>query len=633
MTSGPSPLPRCPERAAFEDQPTPVWELTGADDVVAAANRAARDLFDDPDPIGRALADVAPGLGRSALASITSVRESGVAVHRTGWAVEVGARRVLLEVDLVPVRRPASGAAAGAAPGVDGVLVHSHELRGAVATARDATVALQRTLLPAMLPVLPDVASAARYVPGALDTAVGGDWFDVLVTDDERVAAHTGDVVGSGTAAAAAMAELRAVLRAALTEGLDAGSALARLHRYAARHPDTRAATVSVVLLHPSTGEFVHARCGRPPPVVRSRAGELRALDGPGAAPLGVGQQAGEPVPQVHDGVLDRGETLLLHSDGLLSPGSALAGGRPEHLGAEHLGAEHPGAEHLGAEHAGPDALCAAMLEATTADGPSGDVTVLALHRRVAPVPALALEVAADRAELGAVRARVSAWLDDLDLAAETRTAVPLIVTELVSNAVAHAYAGWEQPGRVRVVVDLDGAGGVRCAVEDDGTWRPAPVAPGRSAHTDGFGLTVVHELCSTVDIDTAHGGTRVTAVCPALHAAVVADAPPRLRSVPGSELTLLDRPAGPAVIAVTGAVDGAAADELRTTVLRRSAGGTRDVVIDLTAVTLLGSAAVRMLHEAAGFLAHPVLVAPPGSPARRVLETARLEHLLDGLG
>ncbi|MDN5751546.1 MAG: SpoIIE family protein phosphatase, partial [Pseudonocardia sp.] len=529
---------RCPESLAFEDLPAPAWELAGAGNVVVAANRAARDLLDHPAPAGRDISDVAPGLDRSALALIASVRETGAAAHRAGWAVEVGGRRILLEVDLVPVRRPDG----------DGVLVHSRELPGATEAARDATVALQRTHLPAMLPVLPGVGSAARYAPGALHTATGGDWFDVLVTDDGRVAAHTGDVVGSGTVAVAAMAALLAVLRAALAEGLDPGSALARLDRFAARQPGTRAATAGAVLLDPATGEFEHARCGHPSPALRSAGGGLRVLDDPGAAPLGI-RPAGVagPAPEVHRGLLGRGETLLLHTDGLLArTGSVLDAGPA-----------------LRARPENPDDLCASLLDTLAGGGPDGDVTVLALHRRVAPVPALVLDVPADLAELSGVRARVSAWLDELDPAAETRTAVPLVVTELTSNAIEHAYTGREQPGRVRVRLDLDGAGGVRCVVEDDGTWPQAveppapPTAPEQAGPTGGFGLVVVHELCDTVEIDpgqggTGQGGTRVAAVCPARHAAVVAaDATPRLRSVPDAGLTLLDLPGSPPTIVV----------------------------------------------------------------------------------
>ena len=50
---------------------------------------------------------------------------------------------------------------------------------------------------------------AARYRAGAAQADVGGDWYDVLLLDDDHVALLVGDVVGHGMDAAVAMGRLR----------------------------------------------------------------------------------------------------------------------------------------------------------------------------------------------------------------------------------------------------------------------------------------------------------------------------------------------------------------------------------------------------------------------------------------
>ena len=78
---------------------------------------------------------------------------------------------------------------------------------------------LQRSLLPQRLPHLDRLALAARYLPGAEGTQAGGDWYDVVELDDDRVAIAVGDVVGQGPAAAAVMGQLRSALSTALLPG------------------------------------------------------------------------------------------------------------------------------------------------------------------------------------------------------------------------------------------------------------------------------------------------------------------------------------------------------------------------------------------------------------------------------
>ena len=94
-------------------------------------------------------------------------------------------------------------------------------------TEHAAAVTLQRSLLPAV----PDVAGlqvAARYLVGVDGNQVGGDWYDVLPLPDGAIGLAVGDVVGHDLRAAAAMGQLRGVVRSYAWDGGRPGSVLDR---------------------------------------------------------------------------------------------------------------------------------------------------------------------------------------------------------------------------------------------------------------------------------------------------------------------------------------------------------------------------------------------------------------------
>ncbi|MBO0817980.1 MAG: GAF domain-containing protein, partial [Actinobacteria bacterium] len=82
----------------------------------------------------------------------------------------------------------------------------------AARTDRAAATALQRSLLPFALPVVPGAQAAARYVPG--QGVVGGDWYDVFALPSGELCIVIGDVAGSGLPAAVVMGRMRSALRA-----------------------------------------------------------------------------------------------------------------------------------------------------------------------------------------------------------------------------------------------------------------------------------------------------------------------------------------------------------------------------------------------------------------------------------
>lgn len=80
--------------------------------------------------------------------------------------------------------------------------------------------ALQSSLLPAV-PEVPWLEVDARYLPGADDADVGGDFLDLYQHADQTIGVAVGDVEGHDIHAAAAMGQLKGLLRAtALTQRL-----------------------------------------------------------------------------------------------------------------------------------------------------------------------------------------------------------------------------------------------------------------------------------------------------------------------------------------------------------------------------------------------------------------------------
>jgi|GEM_PF-3844884 len=77
---------------------------------------------------------------------------------------------------------------------------------------------LQRSLLPEIAPAR-DLDVATRYLAAGLGQQVGGDWFDLFPVSGGRFGIVIGDVIGHDPTAAAAMAQVRATLRALAASG------------------------------------------------------------------------------------------------------------------------------------------------------------------------------------------------------------------------------------------------------------------------------------------------------------------------------------------------------------------------------------------------------------------------------
>ncbi|MGY1915226.1 SpoIIE family protein phosphatase [Blastococcus sp. SYSU DS0973] len=188
---------------------------------------------------------------------------------------------------------------------------------------RQLSEGLQRSLLTA--PVQPDhVQIVVRYTPAAEAAKVGGDWYDAFRQPGGATIVTIGDVLGHNTEAAAAMGQVRSMLRA-IAVTTDAGPAeiLTRVDE-AMAVLRTRTNATAVVLRLEQTDEQARrgattirwSNAGHPPPVVVGADGTVRPLTAPRAdLLLGVDDSARR---SEHEVELDRGAVLVLYTDGLV---------------------------------------------------------------------------------------------------------------------------------------------------------------------------------------------------------------------------------------------------------------------------------------------------------------------------
>ena len=182
---------------------------------------------------------------------------------------------------------------------------------------------LQRSLLTE--PPEPDHAEiAVRYVPAAEAARVGGDWYDAFLQPGGATMLVIGDVVGHDTEAAAAMGQLRGLLRGIATysdaapaevlRGLDASMTTLQMRALA---------TAAVARFEQTPAELERgitrmrwANAGHLPPMVINPDGTVAELASwTGDLLLGVDPDAIRRESVV---TLDRGATVLLYTDGLI---------------------------------------------------------------------------------------------------------------------------------------------------------------------------------------------------------------------------------------------------------------------------------------------------------------------------
>ena len=177
----------------------------------------------------------------------------------------------------------------------------------------EAAYRLQQAVLPEDLPDLPGWEIVVDYMPAGR-TEVGGDFYDVLPLGDGRIGLLVGDVMGRGVRAAAAMAQIRASVRAYFSVDSDPDVLLPKLDGMFAKFDLTQLVTMVYAIVDPARGTMQLVNAGHPPPVVLRADGTAEQVPDSAGTPLGVraGKRETVTVP------LATGDTLLMFTDGLI---------------------------------------------------------------------------------------------------------------------------------------------------------------------------------------------------------------------------------------------------------------------------------------------------------------------------
>ncbi|MGG5260707.1 GAF domain-containing SpoIIE family protein phosphatase [Phycicoccus avicenniae] len=195
---------------------------------------------------------------------------------------------------------------------------------------------LQRAVLPEALAGTNDWEVAWRYEPSGR-TEVGGDFYDAFPLADGRYVAFVGDVMGRGVAASAAMAQMRAAVRAFASADPEPAAVLGALDRMVTQFDTDQLVTLVYLLADAENGTLRVANAGHLPPFLRRFEGAVQRLPDADGPPLGLAAERhglevsfhpGDAVLLVTDGLVERrGEDLetglarLWKATSVLAPG------------------------------------------------------------------------------------------------------------------------------------------------------------------------------------------------------------------------------------------------------------------------------------------------------------------------
>ncbi|WP_328863137.1 SpoIIE family protein phosphatase [Streptomyces sp. NBC_00306] len=185
--------------------------------------------------------------------------------------------------------------------------------------ARTLAHALQTGLLPPVLPRIPGLDVAARYLPAGHGRDIGGDFYD-LIHAAPAATAVIGDVQGHNTTAAALMGQVRTAVHAHAATGTPPGVLLARTNRFLADLDTGLFTSCLIAQLDLTHHRVTLATAGHPPPLLRHPDGRTEVLHLSPGLLLGIDPDMDYATIEI---VLSPGAVIALYTDGLVEiPGT-----------------------------------------------------------------------------------------------------------------------------------------------------------------------------------------------------------------------------------------------------------------------------------------------------------------------
>jgi anti-sigma regulatory factor (Ser/Thr protein kinase)/putative methionine-R-sulfoxide reductase with GAF domain len=352
---------------------------------------------------------------------------------------------------------------------------------------RTAAALLQRSLLPARLPVIPGLEMATRYVP-AERGGVSGDWYDVFGLPCGGLCVVVGDVVGRGFAAAEEMGRLRSTLRAHALFSSDPAEALTKLNQQVQHFERPRMmATVQLAMLEPSLERLHLSSAGHLPPILAFPDGHVSIVDMVNDPPVGV--SSGLPRRSTTINVPE-GALLCFYTDGLIERRAISLD-----VGLKRL------CEAVLAVPA--ESACTRIMGRLIGDEPpADDIAVLVMRRQhIREIESLELVLPAQPWSLKNIRDALRPWLSAVGASSRAVADLLIAIGEACTNVVEHAYG--PEGGIVTVRLDRQPPD-VVATVTDAGQWR-SPREVGR-----GRGMMIMRRCADEVHISRGSPGTTV---------------------------------------------------------------------------------------------------------------------------
>ncbi|MGH9224381.1 MAG: ATP-binding SpoIIE family protein phosphatase [Acidimicrobiales bacterium] len=364
---------------------------------------------------------------------------------------------------------------------------------------------LQEAVRPPM-PTVEGVELGVHHLWSDPSAPSGGDLYDWVVLPDGDVFLAVVDIMGKGVAATKDAVAVTHALRLLALDGCPIDRLVARADDLLSRHNPDLVATVIVARYRPSDGRVLLAGGGQPPALVVRADGEVQLVSAPGIAVGWPGAGSAEVVELM----LDRHDTLVLYTDGLIESTKDVLAGLENLQRAARQIAQYPSAH-----------VARALVERSLSGAKRRDDSLaLALRRRTPPPPDAGAPLAPFEYRFSPLTATIplgrhllSDWLEQLSVEEAERDDLLLVASELASNAVRFASGAptalslraWAEGDAIVVEVEDDGDGFELDTRYDDDT-----------PDTDlerGRGLYVVEALSDEIDVRRDGDRTVVRAV------------------------------------------------------------------------------------------------------------------------